>query len=465
MKKIQLNIILDFLEDWPTDESLISPFINNIKGGRYVDGFLYYLPNDDILFADFWSKHIASYIHFYVYAMIQKWSSETSSDIVLHRKKSFVNHFMDDIVEEMNGLLLHLCDEKSSNSIVVKYFVENSANTLFDEFVGNGLLLVTICKNEELRMLSQKYFAFLCHHIEGSKPQILLSSLSNLLSSYNLKDYNNHLGRSVLKIIVDKLAKVYSYSDFENISKRFYENTDIGENIISQLKDATSLCLKYNDASKFCIDGIALGFTKFKDALAIKENNNIKGEYSYSSCHMEYKGAIISFEYDFDDEENGKCSSIQLFKESSNEDSVYALNYFLGILFNIRNFDYKDLSYNDFFKLLGDCHFFELQKFHPTSKDQSDYSVKWRQVTPAYICDFIFSIKGKEGMRVEDVKKNIKDINISLDIYINDKSNQENLYKTEPVPSLESDYSSFGSGSSTSSFEYEYNIGDWGLIG
>lgn len=465
MKEQRLKNILDFLNDWPTDESVSSPFVNNIKNGRYSDDVLDYLPTDDKFFVEFWSRHIASYLHFYVYTMMHTWISETSSDTVLQREKSYVNHFFDTVVEEMNGLLLHLCNEKCSKYLVVKEFVEHSINSFFEEFIGNGLLLVTICKNEGLGALGQKYFAFLCHHIESTKPQILLSSFSVFLSSHTPSEYNTHLGKTVLKAIVNKLAEVYSYSDFDDISNRFYENTDVDENTISQLKEAATNCLMYYEASKFSIDGITLGFTKFKDALAIKEKNCVKGDYSYDSCFMKYKGATINFKYYYDDEENGKCCSILLYIEPSNEDSKYALNYFLGILFDTPNFDYKILSYNNFLKFLEDYSFFELQKFHPTSILKSDYSVKWRRVTPAYICDFIFSIKGKDGMGIEDIKKNIKDIDIELEIYINDKSNQENLYKAEPVPSLKSDSSSFGSGSSTSSFEYEYNIGDWGLIG
>lgn len=429
---MQHSYILDFLEDWPTDESLSSPFVNNIKNGRFVDGSLHYLPNENITFADFWIQNIASYIHFFVYSMMQKWSSETSSELVKKRAAAYVYHFMDEIVEEMELLLL-LTDTQSID-IVIKEHVEHSINTFLDEFKCNDLLLVTLCKNKEAGLINQKYFILLCHHIEIMKPQTALVFLSDFLSSHIPNEYNTILGKSILTKMVEKLSESYPNSNFGNIAK-LNDNSGNWEENISQLKETASNTLKYYAGSKFSIDGITLGFTKYKEAEIIKNKNNVEdGSYTYD-C-MNYKGTSITFEYEYGDEENGKCCGFHLYNGNSGDDCKSSLNFFLGILFNRQNIDYRILSYNDFLILLENRKFFELQKFHKSRKGSNYYKAQWRQVNPSHICDFIFSIDGQEGMDEEQVK-NVTNISIQLDIYINDSDNQEELYKTIP-PELDS---------------------------
>ena len=84
------EIITEFFEDWPIDKSVSSPFVNNIKNGRFSDCVFHYLPTDNKFFVEFWLRHIASYIHFCLYAMMQTWIPETSSDTVSQREKSYV---------------------------------------------------------------------------------------------------------------------------------------------------------------------------------------------------------------------------------------------------------------------------------------------------------------------------------------------------------------------------------------
>ena len=460
MNKTQINEILAFLEDWPTDDNLSSPFINNIMHKQFVDGNLNYLPYEDDTVSSFWFEHITSCSHFYVYAILNKWLIEFSSNLVAQRKGAYSDKFTKEIVKEMEYLLSFL--ENSHIQNINKEYIEDSVNSYLNDYNSSISLMSIFCENLDFTHVSQKYAITLIENMNTTDSKSILKFLLDFLSSYQPDTFNTVAGKYYISTIVQILSERFDNNQFHDYVIKIKSNCNIVEwkQLMNQLKTTISNCLLYCVDNIISIDGIVLGLTNYEEADKIKRKNNIDGE-SYPGCSwkygkIEYKGFDISF----NPENDGICCGFHLYNGWGFKDCKEVLNHFLCQIFHEPNTISANMSYNDFLLILIKNDFFELQKFHPTSKYRSDYSVKWRKVTSAHICDFIFSIDGEKGMGGEEVK-NIRDITIQLDIYTNDNRDQDELYKTEPIPSLDSD--DYDSSSSTS--DYEFDMGFMGLVG
>lgn len=460
MSTTQIDEILTFLEDWPTDDNLSSPFINNIMHKQYIDGNLNYLPYEDDIVSSFWFEHITFCSHFYVYAILNKWLVESSSNLVAQRKDAYSDKFTKEIVKEMEYLLRFL--ENSLIQNVNKEYIEESVNSFLNDYVSSVSLMSIFCEGLDFKYISQKYAVSLIENTKIADSKSTLTFLLNFLSSYQPDTFNTVAGKYYISTIVQILSERFDFDQFHDYSIKIKSNYNLVEwqQLMSQLKTTISNCLLYCVDNNISIDGIVLGLTNYEEADKTKRKNQIDGESypgsSWKYGKIEYNGFDISFK----PENDGVCCGFHLYNGWGFKDCKEPLNHFLSQIFHKPNTISANLSYNDFLILLKNNDFFELQEFHPTSKYRSDYSVKWRKVTSAHICDFIFSIEGEKGMGAEDVKK-IKDVTIQLDIYINDNRNQEELYKKEPIPSLDSD--DYDSSSSTS--DYEYDMGFMGLVG
>lgn len=441
MNATQINEMLLFLEDWPTDDNLSSPFINSILHKQYVDGNLNYLPYEDDLAASFWFEHIASCSHFYVYAILNKWQIESTSNLVAQRKDTYSIKFTKEIVQEMEQLLSYL--ESSHIQNINKKYIEESVNTFLLDNFSNISLFSIFCGDCNLKHVSQKYAVVLVENMNIAHPKSILHFLLDFLTSYQPNAFNTAAGKYYISAIINILFERFEYVQFHDYELKIKLdcNNVEWEQLISQLKTKISNFLRYCVDDIIGIDGIILGLTNYEEADKIKRNNNIDGKSypgsSWDYGKIEYKGFNITFYY----EKGGICRGFHLYNNWGFKDCTESLNHFLSQIFHRPNLISANLSYNDYIIMLKKNDFFELQKFHLTSKYSSDYSVKWRKVTSAYICDFIFSINGKNGVGAEEAK-NIKDIIIQLDIYINDYKNQDELYKEESIPSLDTDTSS-----------------------
>lgn len=458
MEAKQLDAILDFLDDWPTDDSLSSPFVNSISHRRFFDGNLSYLPSDNEAVSSFWHKQIFSCSHFYVYAILNKWFVESLSSAISERKETYFDKYLREIVEEIE-ILLNLMNNNIQS--VNREYLDSSINTLLNDHISNISLLHVICSNYNLKSISQRYSIKLTEYLNTIDSKSILTLLIDFLSSDQPKSYNNVAGRFFLCTFLNILSERYKYAQFHSYTtmiKLEYNLTE-WEQFVSKLKTTSVNCLKYCDASCINIDGITLGFTCYSEADRIKKEKKIEGKSdsgsSWTFGKIEYNGTDISFNPKLGD----LCCGMHLYNGWDKDNCKNALNHFLRIIFMSPNLDSKEMSYNDFVLLLKKNNFFELQAFHYPPK-YWHYSARWRQVNPSHICDFIFSIDAPKTSSDEELAKKKKDISIQLDICLNDYEDQDELFKIIP-PDTSTDSYDYDS----SNDSYEFDMGFMGLVG
>lgn len=434
MKEQQIESIQIFLEDWPINDSLSSPFINAIRHQRFVND----LPKDETVSPVFWYDHIMNCCHFYVYAILNKWNNEIGSDIIAFRKKSYSTHFMTEIVEEADRLLLFIKDTDTPSGI--KEYIAHSVETFLDENISDDFLLKIFCKNNDLKIIYQTHRDLFFNKIKIMQPELVLSFLFDYLQAYQPIGYNRESEKYYIQILIQKLLESYSFPKFEHLLNQIKDiSTDVEwEHFISQLEDGVANCLRYCGGNAINVDGIILGVTSYAKVNEIIKNNKVDSKVSFDEIW--YGSINISF----DEKIGGICRSMHIFSDKDDTNykkhqTRFYLNHLLKSIFRDPTIDSKNMSYNDFIHLLNNNDFFELQKFHYSSH-YKEYSARWRQVTPSYVCDFIFTIDAddEELAEHESVAREKKDIIIQLDICINDFQDQDELYKTIPIPPDES---------------------------
>lgn len=93
--------IIHFIEEWPSEEGFVSPFINTVKHNRFaVDNVNFILCNTDEE-RSFWVKNIDNYLHLYIYVLLAQWNNAFSSDIIGKRFNSYTAYFSNNIDSEM----------------------------------------------------------------------------------------------------------------------------------------------------------------------------------------------------------------------------------------------------------------------------------------------------------------------------------------------------------------------------
>jgi hypothetical protein len=459
MKEQQEKAILEFLEEWPTEESLSSPFVNSIKNGRYVDGAICYLPDNDKENSAFWCNYIISSTHFYVFAILNKWMKETSSNIIIQRIDAYSKQYMEDIVNEMDILLYSI--EKNTIQKDIREYIDCSINAFLNRFISNISLLSVFCKKDEFKNINKIYRVILLKYLGEMESKSMLSLFIAFIISNQHTSINTVSGRKYINVFVQMLSERYEFAQFSSLllKTELECNSTEWEAFITQLKKKCENCLKYCDASNICVDGIILGFTSYTEADEIKKKNKIEGKSdsgsTWSYGKIEYNGTDISFNPNL----GGLCCGMHLYNGWDEDNCKNALNHFLRIVFKDPNLDSKEMSYNDFVALLKKNDFFELQKFHYPPK-YWHYSAQWRQVNSSHICDFIFSIDAPKDSADAELAKQKKDISIQLDIYLNDYDDQDELYKTIPPDTSTDSYDSYSSSDS-----YEFDMGFMGLVG
>lgn len=96
----QITYIEIFLNDWPTDETLLGSILNNIKHYQYSEGdvsFLFCDTKDKCLF---WKDNIDLFLHLYVFCMLHQWNSFFESKIIDTRYSLFSKNYRKEILKE-----------------------------------------------------------------------------------------------------------------------------------------------------------------------------------------------------------------------------------------------------------------------------------------------------------------------------------------------------------------------------
>lgn len=94
------EILTDFFEDWPTEDSLLSPIMNSINHNRFEYGSVKFLFCDNKEEQDFWVHNIGTYIHLYVFSILTEWSHQYDS-ITEERRRNFLSFFKEAILSEI----------------------------------------------------------------------------------------------------------------------------------------------------------------------------------------------------------------------------------------------------------------------------------------------------------------------------------------------------------------------------
>ena len=81
MDERQLLIIEEFLSDWQSEDSVLSPIINNIKHSRFEDGHVKFLFCNNEEEQLFWKQHIGKYLHLYVFSLLKEWGDNNSNTV------------------------------------------------------------------------------------------------------------------------------------------------------------------------------------------------------------------------------------------------------------------------------------------------------------------------------------------------------------------------------------------------
>lgn len=108
MDERQLLIIEEFLSDWQSEDSVLSPIINNIKHSRFEDGHVKFLFCNNEEEQLFWKQHIGKYLHLYVFSLLKEWG-DNNSNTVEKRCLSFWQYYKDSIKCEYYNFLLEIC--------------------------------------------------------------------------------------------------------------------------------------------------------------------------------------------------------------------------------------------------------------------------------------------------------------------------------------------------------------------
>jgi hypothetical protein len=185
MQREQIKNINNFLEDWPTEDSLLSPIMNSIKHNRFESGSVKFLFCDNKEEKGFWVQNIGRFVHLYIFSTLTEWSHQY--DLVTEeRRKNFLSFYKEAILSEMSNFISQIdIIPKSIHSvigvIIDAYFWEENMDTPY-------LSIITRMPQKFSHDIYQQYRSVLETYLTAKGVDYLDANICKIINYLNATD-------------------------------------------------------------------------------------------------------------------------------------------------------------------------------------------------------------------------------------------------------------------------------------
>lgn len=200
----EINEIEEFLSEWPSEESLFSPIINNIKHDRYEDGHVKFLFCDSEEEQLYWKRQIGKYLHLYVFSLLKEWGENNNSSIIRKRCMSFWKFYKDSIQSENYNFLLEIGSVPISIHTRIGFLMDS--HLWIDNLYAPYLSVLT---NKSMHLFTNdlylKYSLLFEKYLKTISADFVDSKIKNLIDFCNSTDIIICKGKC-FSLIVNKLG-------------------------------------------------------------------------------------------------------------------------------------------------------------------------------------------------------------------------------------------------------------------
>ena len=436
MQTEQIKHIKNFLEEWPSEQSLITPFVNNIRHGRFYDGdvdFPFCASSEERVF---WRNEISRFSHLYIWAVLKKWD-ETAGILYVHERFGQFEHCHEIIlIQEIHGFVESVSENIfSTPQSIIEKIGPSIDIYLWDRLKESPFTLKCLKHNAFVNNLYDKYCSLFSESLNTCDIETIVAEISLFINFCRSTD--NIVERNCcIKNLLQKFKKHhYLIDEYEIVMNEILVKCDNGYSSIILDQFSTLINKFYTDdeCRIFSFDGMTLGKTTFKDAEEIARNNmeswklkcpDFQGIYPEEN-KIYFRGSIMFFS---PEDKKFEHFYFRVYDQTTDFERKHVLDHMFSIALG-ENINSKFLSYRELVPKISKNGFFEIEAFH---KSRFYYRSEWRKVHPSYVFEIVIEIF-YTYVNNEEEAQDYKNCVRSIDIYRNNIIDQEVLFQKKTL--------------------------------